>query len=171
MSKFKPKFIQLPLSKMAGCPWNILDHRGFRIAWCGTDGNHEKDGELIANDLLNLIAIGDAVDELHEQALAKQQQPNSTVPAKLDKCSAIILEDGCWLQIGRRRWLYSRMEGDSFRFIGQHVSEPEKMDEVDQVRVFSYSELEAFIQAGFLWTNRPIKMTMPQTGPTVRGKE
>jgi len=69
MSTWKPKFIQLPIDKMAGAPWNLLDARGFRIAWCGTDGNHEKDGELIANDLLNLIAIGEAVGELHEKAL------------------------------------------------------------------------------------------------------
>lgn len=69
MSTWKPKFIQLPIDKMAGAPWNLLDARGFRIAWCGTDGNHEKDGELIANDLLILIAIGEAVGELHEKAL------------------------------------------------------------------------------------------------------
>lgn len=81
---WKPKFIQLPLDKMAGSPWNLLDHRGFRIAWCGTDGNHEKDGELIANDLLNLIAIGEAVGELHERATAKQV----ALQAKLDAALA-----------------------------------------------------------------------------------
>jgi len=81
---WKPKFIQLPIDKMAGAPWNLLDHRGFRIAWCGTDGNHETDGELIANDLLNLIAIGEAVGELHERATAKQV----ALQAKLDAALA-----------------------------------------------------------------------------------
>jgi hypothetical protein len=75
MSKqWKPKFIQLPLSKMAGAPWNILDRRGFRITICGTDGNHEKDGEEIANDLLNLVALGEAAIDLNREVLQKQAE-------------------------------------------------------------------------------------------------
>lgn len=81
---WKPKFIQLPLGKMSGAPWNLLDHRGFRVAWCGTDGNHEKDGELIANDLLNLVALGEAVGELNEKATAR----SNALQAKLDAANA-----------------------------------------------------------------------------------
>lgn len=95
-------------------------------------------------------------------------QPPQLVPVQSNEDGKIILEDGCWLQIGRRRWLYSRMEGDDFRFIGQHVSETEKLDSVDSVRIISYSEVEALIRAGFLYMNKPTQMTMPMTGPKVR---
>lgn len=68
---WKPKEIRLPLNKMAGCPWNLLDARGARVAWCGYDNDHERTGELIANDILNLVAIGEAAGELLDQANEK----------------------------------------------------------------------------------------------------
>ena len=94
--------------------------------------------------------------------------PLQLVPVKSNADGKIILEDGCWLQFGRRRWLYSLMEGDDFRFVGRHASEAERLDKVDQSRVFSYSEIEAFIQAGFLYMNKPMQMSMPTVGPQPR---
>jgi hypothetical protein len=64
---------------MAGCPWNLLDDRGMRIAWCGTDNNHEKDGELIANDILNLVAIAEAASELLEKGNAKLAEKDAEI--------------------------------------------------------------------------------------------
>lgn len=76
---YKPTFIRLPLNKMAGCPWNLLDDRGMRVAWCGTDNNHEKDGELIANDILNLVAIGEAAGELLEKGHARLAKKDASI--------------------------------------------------------------------------------------------
>lgn len=89
---WKPKFIQLPIDKMAGAPWNLLDYRGFRIALCGTDGNHEKDGEVIANDLLNLVAIGEASGELLEKAAKKMEQKDAELKAALDRVEELERE-------------------------------------------------------------------------------
>lgn len=97
--RLKLAFIQLPLAKMAGCPWNLLDDRGVRVARCGTDGNHEKDGELIANDILNLIAIGEAVDELHQEAIKRDAAKDARI-AQLEawKESATAILSECNLQ-------------------------------------------------------------------------
>lgn len=87
MSKtWKPKTIVLPIDKMAGCPWNLLDARGVRVAWCGYDNDHERTGEPIANDLLNLVAIGEAAGELLEGAYAKQL----AMQAEIDRLNRVV---------------------------------------------------------------------------------
>lgn len=107
---FKPKTIQLPLAKMAGCPWNLLDARGARVAWCGTDNNHEQDGELIANDLLNLVAMGEAVWDLNEQAQAKivrLEQERTEFEARVAEL------EGALLKIARRNLMTNAVERDN----------------------------------------------------------
>lgn len=85
--KWQPAYIQLPLAKMAGCPWNLLDARGMRIAWC-MPGDHERLGEKVANDLLNLVAIGEAAGELLDVAsknLAKIEAEKAELLDALEK--------------------------------------------------------------------------------------
>lgn len=78
MNNWKPQYIQLPLTKMAGCPWNLLDAKGMRIAWC-IPGDHERDGEKVANDILNLVAIGQAVGELLEKNQARLAEKDAEI--------------------------------------------------------------------------------------------
>lgn len=94
---WKPKFIHLPIDKMAGAPWNLIDYRGFRIALCGTDGNHEKDGELIANDLLNIIAIGEASGELLDTAAKKFETQQKQIEELEGALREAIDEGGLYL--------------------------------------------------------------------------
>jgi hypothetical protein len=80
---------------MAGCPWNLLDARGARVAWCGYDNDHERTGELIANDILNLVAIGEAVGELLDTArdnLLKAQAEIDRLNKVVDQACEIIDE-------------------------------------------------------------------------------
>lgn len=84
----------------------------------------------------------------------------------------IILDPDCWLQIGSRRWLYSHQVDDDFVFNSQHGPEPENLDYFDKRRVFSYSEMEALVYAGFLFMNKPTRLSLPaKNGSKPRGAE
>lgn len=111
--QWKPQFIQLPIDKMAGAPWNLLDYRGFRIALCGTDGNHEKDGEKIANDLLNLVAIGEAVGELHEEATRYQGKLEELIRYVYDQLPQGELRNTVYMNAARIGLSLGKREGDS----------------------------------------------------------
>lgn len=49
--------IKLPVAQMAGCPWNLLDATGCRIALCGGDSHndHERFGPAICAALVRAL--------------------------------------------------------------------------------------------------------------------
>lgn len=64
--------IQWPIHQQSGCPWNILDDTGCRIAICGYDDDHEDSGPAIAAELVAAANHGGSLEvykTLHEKAL------------------------------------------------------------------------------------------------------
>jgi len=71
------------------------------------------------------------------------------------------LGKGDYLVIGKRRWNYAG-RGGTFNLSGEykfeHHGEP---GDIDKMRIYSQSELEAFSHAGFLRREVPAKIVFP----------
>ncbi len=81
--------IMLPVAQMHGCPWNVLDASGSRIALCGGDSNRDCEtfGPAIAAEIVAALnASYDAqIDSELREAGIDMTKANERLKALLDR--------------------------------------------------------------------------------------